>query len=398
MPGQAHSLHALVENVLADVDAVTADGVAGITREVPAYQTEALVSQAELFSQLRANITGILLAFAGEDPDARSLVATAAATGRTRADQGIELDALLWAYRLGAQAIWRQLLTRAADGPQSVRDELLQQAIRLWTIIDQASSAVADAYRSRDSELSRSAELRRDVLMDALLAGRGGERPIAAAAAEELGLPPAARFLVVWVLRGRDIDGPRGTELAQALDAFRIHSVWRSGVDRDVGVVRLADADVRRVTKILTGRVDGPVGCSVVTGLDQLAWSVTEAELTARSLPPGEPAVALSEDRLPEVLVLSAPRIADRLEQRFLGRVLELPPDEQDVLLATLDCWLRNGRSATVTAQQLHCHRNTIFNRIRRIEELTGGIADSHGSIGLHLALLRNRMARTAPS
>jgi DNA-binding PucR family transcriptional regulator len=42
------------------------------------------------------------------------------------------------------------------------------------------------------------------------------------------------------------------------------------------------------------------------------------------------------------------------------------------VLLRTLAAWLDTGGSAGQTAAQLYCHRNTVLNRLRRVEALTG--------------------------
>ncbi|MFD1276768.1 helix-turn-helix domain-containing protein [Streptomyces kaempferi] len=34
--------------------------------------------------------------------------------------------------------------------------------------------------------------------------------------------------------------------------------------------------------------------------------------------------------------------------------------------------WFANGGSTTRAAEHLHCHRNTVLYRLRRITELTG--------------------------
>ena len=45
---------------------------------------------------------------------------------------------------------------------------------------------------------------------------------------------------------------------------------------------------------------------------------------------------------------------------------------ESGVLLGTLEAWVRSNGSATRTAAEVHCHRNTVLNRLRRVEQLTG--------------------------
>ena len=41
----------------------------------------------------------------------------------------------------------------------------------------------------------------------------------------------------------------------------------------------------------------------------------------------------------------------------------------------------------TVTAEQLYCHRNTVRNRLQRVEELSGqSLSDPRGIAGLSIA------------
>jgi DNA-binding PucR family transcriptional regulator len=96
--------------------------------------------------------------------------------------------------------------------------------------------------------------------------------------------------------------------------------------------------------------------------------------------------VCLAE-RLPEALLLSSPELTDSLLQTRLRGLLDLSGDERGLLLETLATWVSTGGSATRSAQALHCHRNTVLNRIHRIEglieqRLTGG------ELPLELALI----------
>ncbi|WP_253209170.1 helix-turn-helix domain-containing protein [Streptomyces niphimycinicus] len=58
--------------------------------------------------------------------------------------------------------------------------------------------------------------------------------------------------------------------------------------------------------------------------------------------------------------------------------MLDLPDDEREVLLKTLTIWYQSGRSAARAAGLLYCHRNTILNRPRRIEQLCGSSLEDH--------------------
>jgi sugar diacid utilization regulator len=45
---------------------------------------------------------------------------------------------------------------------------------------------------------------------------------------------------------------------------------------------------------------------------------------------------------------------------------------ENEELLDTLFAYIQNNRSMGVTAKQLHIHTNTLYNRLRKIEEMLG--------------------------
>jgi DNA-binding PucR family transcriptional regulator len=52
--------------------------------------------------------------------------------------------------------------------------------------------------------------------------------------------------------------------------------------------------------------------------------------------------------------------------------MLDLDADECALLRETLRTWLDTGGSGSQTAAKLYCHRNTVLNRLRRLEALTG--------------------------
>ncbi len=84
-----------------------------------------------------------------------------------------------------------------------------------------------------------------------------------------------------------------------------------------------------------------------------------------------------------------SPELADRLVHGVLGPVWELPRGEQDMLLATLAAWLETNRSTAATAARLYCHRNTVLNRLRRLENVLGGSMHDHrAGLALSLALI----------
>ncbi|MGW5697144.1 helix-turn-helix domain-containing protein, partial [Streptomyces asiaticus] len=94
-----------------------------------------------------------------------------------------------------------------------------------------------------------------------------------------------------------------------------------------------------------------------------------------------------------EALVVSSPDLGTALADRMLGPVLGLEPADRELLLTTLAAWLEAGGSARRAGALLFCHRNTVLNRLRRYEQLTGRSLDHPREVmELSLALSAHRL------
>ncbi|NEB79251.1 PucR family transcriptional regulator, partial [Streptomyces sp. SID14478] len=101
----------------------------------------------------------------------------------------------------------------------------------------------------------------------------------------------------------------------------------------------------------------------------------------------------LLDEELPAALVAAAPVLGALLAERVLGPLLALPPTDRELLLDTLEAWLDRDGSAQRAAARLYCHRNTVLNRLRRCEQLTGrSLARPADLVELGLALSAYRL------
>lgn len=76
-----------------------------------------------------------------------------------------------------------------------------------------------------------------------------------------------------------------------------------------------------------------------------------------------------------------------------LGPLLEYDRTHQGSLLRTLDVFLRCDRNRVRAAEELFVHYNTLRYRLRKIEELTGGLSgDTMSRLSLELALCAHRL------
>ncbi|MCG5212533.1 helix-turn-helix domain-containing protein [Streptosporangium sp. KLBMP 9127] len=314
---------------------------------------------------LKVGITAILQA----RRDRRDLQ-FAEQTARRRAEQGLPMDSLQRMYRLSAQVTWNGFIDLVAHDDPGDMAALLRTATHVWHAIDRQAIVAADAYRRRESELlGRSAE-RVNALIDALLAG-SAEPGLVRRAAAALDLPERGRYAVVTMRL--PVRSDHETESPRPDNVGAMRMMWRLRTDCEVAVVCLGEAGLDELCEKLGPMLGGVAGVGpVVDGLAELGSARRLAELAMRTSVGEGPEIARLDRTLPSVLVLCQPEISRHLTTGVLGPVLALDTADREVLLGTLEAWLRCEGSAARAAGRLYCHRNTVFNRIRRIEQLTG--------------------------
>ena len=340
------------------------------------------------------------------DPErGRTDLEWAARLGRRRAEQGQPLDQLLRSYRLAGMVFWEAVVEAVVqDDPANV-PTLVRHATRTWSAIDEQSSAAAAAYHRTEYDLLRRDEERRQAVVDALLEGHGVDGGLLATANEVLGLPEQGRYAVVVLGQaemaarpgpsapsasrspreagsgpgarpgppGRGAGAERDGSDGEVSATGGIRFLWRTRTDTQVALVALGTASLDDLIEAVRSNLRAHAGVSpVVHGLSELGTARWLAELALRTCWSDEPEVAVLDRRLPAALVVSQPRLAGRLGRTVLGPLYEIDPVYRDVLLSTLTTWLECDGSAARAASKLYCHHNTVLNRLRRIEQLTG--------------------------
>lgn len=377
----------LAEHRRARVEVLTDRLVATIEASNPGYRATRVVPRADLRSSCHDNITRVLELLdaavdgRGTEPGtaARDPAYDAArATGRRRAEQGLPLDDVLRSYRMGGRLIWDDLVEQARSTLDA--DELREVGTRVWEVVDETSAQVAAAYHATERAAVRADEQLRAQLWEGVLSGRAKEPGFAHEAARILDVPVDGDYLVAT---GDDLDTAR---LEHALGSRPNVWVRRSG--GAVGLVALGPDGPAPVLATLAVDKEQAIGISVVVaGLAGVDTGFRQAVLALRTLGDG-PGVAAFDERLPEALLLTSPEVAGRLVAVWLGPLLALPPAEGGPLLDTLRAWVDAGGSTTHTATAVHCHRNTVINRLRRVSDLTGqGLLDGVPSLELALAV-----------
>ncbi|MGV9545721.1 PucR family transcriptional regulator [Nocardia beijingensis] len=380
----ADGSEAVARTLLERVDELTSELVGRIRSGDHAYAETHAVPEPVLHDAVHDNLVAVLGQLAGVG--GRRLRA-AADVGRTKAELGVPLAALLHAYRLAGRLIWERSLA-AASG-----DTALSLGSEVWRLIDDYSSAAADAYTGYLAERAAGAEADRRAMLDALFRGH-----VDTAAVSEISrilhIPRTGLFVVVHAESCTPtLDPLPGAE--RRLRAAYVNSLWQNEPGISIGLVSLGDpraleSALTRLRQIAAGRV----GVSrPFSALIETRAAVREAELAARCVRPGTSAV-VDYGSAPVPLVLAhAPEAARGLAVDILGPILDLPGEDRNTLLDTLDLWFDCGGSNTEVAQRLNYHRNTIHQRLRRIETLTGRrCSDPKAAAELYLALRAARL------
>jgi DNA-binding PucR family transcriptional regulator len=133
------------------------------------------------------------------------------------------------------------------------------------------------------------------------------------------------------------------------------------------------------------------------TSLADAPAALTQARTAVRSLPPGQVGLSRYGDSPLDALLVADGERAGELAVAVLGGLRDRDPRDEEVLLGTLEAWFEHGGSGTRAATALHCHRNTVLNRLARVAELTGrDVNDPRAAAELYAAVRARRLHAAA--
>ncbi|MFJ7628175.1 PucR family transcriptional regulator [Streptomyces sp. NPDC097595] len=369
-------LHRAARVLVAALPELTDRMVEALREREPAYCAAIEADPAEIWQEvhqsLRHNVGSLIQPREFREAAHR----TSRRIGEVRAEQGVPLDAVLHAFRMGGAMVWQDLVDETARRhPEDIR-LLVHVAADVWNFVDEHCGVVADAYRGAERRLAWRRENRHRLMTAALLDGtaRVADLPDTAAA---LGLPEDGRYAVLALRDARrsphgaahpPLELPAGTE-----------AVWHAGAEADYAVLPLGRADGTDPADALAELAAGlcvPPGAragigSAVDGLAAVGDARRLADTALRACP-ADGGTVLLDAHLPAALVVSSPALGAALVDRVLGPLDRLDAADRDVLIDTLTAWFDADGSAPRAGARLYCHRNTVLNRLRRFEQLTG--------------------------
>lgn len=379
----------LLDRLLSSVDSLTDDLTAEILSGEHSYAESTLLSHEQLRTAVHDNLCTLLTAV--RNGGVPTNMDAPRAAGRLKAEQGIPVAALLHAFRLAGRFIWDRLLAMALDEDSTTW--LLHRASDIWVIIDECSSAAAEAYRTALEEQARRDAAARSVMLTTLLDGTAGNSSSAWESMRVLRLDGKGPFRVVYAEINDGADPLPAVE--GHLQASDINSEWIHRAGSLLGLLAPAN---EHMAEVVEERLDGialsriGISRSFTSPMDA-PNARREAQLAAQCLPPGTSGTHVYGSSPIALLAAASPDAASEVAHTVFGPLLTLPTADRDVLLDTLDVWFATGGSTTRAAEHLHCHRNTVLYRLNRITELTGRRTSSaDSSAELYVALRAARL------
>jgi hypothetical protein len=348
-----------------ELDAVTAEILAAIAREVPGY---ARPLEGSFGRGVRRGVSEALRQFVAliRDPESGRGVGREVYVelGRGEQRQGRSLDSLQAAYRVGARVAWRRLSLAGREAELGVEVlSLLAEAI--FAYIDELSADSVEGFADAQAELEDERRRRRRELAALLVR----EPP-----AEQADVRSAAQ-LAGWELPVR-VAALACAERELSAVARRMPAGSLATPLEGVGCVLFPDPDGPGREALLDRAAKGaalalgPVGAPA--GLPA-SWSLARAALRAAE-GGAFPAMGLlrAEERLADLLLFEGSALVARIAARRLAPLAPLTEKARERMRASALAYVRHGGNAVAMARELHIHPQTARYRSARLRELFG--------------------------
>ncbi|MUL47774.1 hypothetical protein FZI85_26025 [Mycobacterium sp. CBMA293] len=308
----------------------------------------------------------------------------ALALPRSIARRGLELRTVLKIYRVAHQALLdyvHNATAELADGTPFQHEVFLEIYNRLDLWLDEMTEHVIATFQAERQRLFSGASARRIETVDAILSGRITSQ---AEAGRLLGYPLHAwhTAVIVWS-ETTPIDTVNAQTLISGVSGQIDDPLSTAIGSRELRAWIPSDRPIEAAT--LSTCADGLAAAQVrlaagtsAQGISGFRTSLEEA-VAVRDLVTSTgsmPTVNLYRELEPLCLMAGRPDLTARMIERELG-ALNGPGAAMRDLRETLLSYLENGRHVEETARKLFVHKNTVRNRLARIEELRGPLAPS---------------------
>ncbi len=319
--------------------------------------------------------------------------------GRGEMQQGRTLNALLAAYRVGAQVAWRRFVEAGvrADLPPAT---LYRVGEAIFAYIDEISGESIEGYAAEQSASAGEDQRRRAQLVRLLSADPPPEPEAlrAAAKAASWAAPARVAALIVEGLPAERLASRLGADaIAATIEDASGGEPGGEGTRRVLAFVGDPEGPRRRAT-IVKAVGSHPAALGPAVALAVSAYSVGRARRTLALRDAGVlrgDGVILAEDHATTLLLHADGQLAEELATSRLAPLDALRPGARDRLTETLRRWLEQQGRIDDTARALDVHPQTVRYRLTQLRETFGAVLDDpDGRFELALAL---RVRRDGP-
>ncbi len=327
---------------------------------------------------------------------------------RSCAARGLPLHPLVQAFQVGARISSETVVNEAVANSDEIGPGVMVALKRCINFSDEGAAIVSDAYRDAQREIeNRRRDAYQELVADLVLGVVGEEQLTRAIAA---GLKRAPRYSVLatgldGVAADRRLALERCPDVYAALSQTVPGSLWGTlecagllVVPVDTGAWNELWAAARAFEKAVQKEADTTdplIAIGMPRPLDELALSYEEAvAILSVGFRLGLRGRVTSSELIVPRAVASAPSIARELSA-VVEPLFRVPSPEGPELIETLRGFLDNGLSVRRTSEALGVHRNTVSNRLRRIEVLIGAPITSV-RLALELGLIARELGFTS--
>jgi PucR C-terminal helix-turn-helix domain len=301
------------------------------------------------------------------------------ALGRGEMRAGRSLDALLYAYRVGARIAWERCVALGQEAGFAPAT-LYRLASAIFSYIDRISAESVEGYAAEQSVTLAERQRRRRALVRLLARDDAGAEEVRDLA--QLAVWPRPATVAGLVTHAEDADRLVSRLAGEAIAV----------VEEGLALIFVPDPDAPGRTAELTRALEGaPAALGPSVALERAAGSLRRAQaafgLQERGLlPPDSP--LRSDEHLTDLLLHGDGALAADLAARALAPLDDLREGVRERLMETLRAWLDEPGQVTRVAERLHVHPQTVRYRMGQLREHFGDrLDDPDARFALALAL-----------
>jgi hypothetical protein len=281
----------------------------------------------------------------------------ACSSARTDARDGIPLDDLLQAYRIGGMVCWRELIPHGLPGEHFAAVAAGELYVRF---AETMSTAVTAAYHDQLGLMGSREDRLQRALYEGIVGEEMAERELRELA-EELRFPLLTSYLPFAAAPRRG----SAADLARRLSGHGLLAL--ADEERVVGLAPDDDAKRSLNAAGATFAVGAPVQRSELGAAAEDQRALLDLGLHA-----GRSGAIGQREFLIERCLVRGPQLGSALEQQLLAPLEEHDRDSGSELVTTLEAFVGVGLSRKAAARTLHIHPNTLDYRLDQINRLTG--------------------------